>query len=207
MTWSCCRCNEPSFDRANALRIIAWVAQNEDPEATPRTTFRWDGDDLVMTESFDQGEQYDQRVEPDPHGRYWIGANSWTWDEIQVPNGETLDAWLQRTNEDAHVHAEANNIANTWAIEAGIGWPERRIPTAIIARNAVTQLARLRPADPRRPLSDEAMTYLHLGDSGGAHPSWADLSSEQRAALMDLAVRRATHPELLRRAFTPKSAT
>jgi hypothetical protein len=69
----------PCFDCANALRVMAWAANNETPEATSRTTFRWDDDHLVMTETFDD-EQYDQRVGPGyctyatPRGHAQVGA-------------------------------------------------------------------------------------------------------------------------------------
>lgn len=198
----------PSFDRDNALKVIAWVADYEDSEASPRTTFRWDDGNLIMTETYDDEEQYEQHIGPDAHGRYWIGASSWTWNEIQVPDGEALGVWLQRSNENAHVYAAANNIANAWAIEAGIGWPARRIPTEKVASNAVAYLARLRPADPNQALGDETLAQLNLTQNGlptRTGLTWTALTSEERAVVLNLAVARATQPAELRRAFEPKS--
>ena len=197
----------PAFDRANTLKIIAWTARKEGPSADPRTTFRWDGPDLVMTETYDDGEQNEQRLSPDTHGRYWIGARTWVWNEIKVPDGESLSAWLQRTNENTYVYVAATQIANTWAIDAHIGWPARQNPAERIGEDAIAQLSELHPADASQPLSDETTLLLRPGPQANRAPlRWNDLTPDERAALLDLAVTRATHPAALQQAFQPTSA-
>ena len=197
----------PAFDRATTLKIIAWTAKKEGPTADPRTTFRWDGPDLVMTETYEDGEQNEQRLSPDTHGRYWIGARTWVWHEVKVPADESLPAWLQRTNDNTYVYVAATRIANTWAIDAHIGWPARQTPTERIGEDAIAQLSELRPADFSQPLSEEARLLLRREPpAGSASLRWSNLTQEERTALLDVAVTRATHPAALQRAFQPASA-
>jgi hypothetical protein len=57
----------PWFDKAAALKVIAWLNQDDNTsDSTP--VFTWEDDVLIATETHD-GTDYVNRMEPDAHGR------------------------------------------------------------------------------------------------------------------------------------------
>lgn len=185
----------PSFERAQAERVIAWVARSYadyDPENVP-TTFAWDSDVLVQSDhEYDDGtsDEHIQRIEPDRHGRYPIGAYSWTWQEITIPQGWNLENWLDYGNEKTRVHVLASNLSNRRHIDLGIA-PNERIPI----NNSVAQLAGalfslLRPEDPHEELSDRTLSLAGIDpdtlDQGEDRPwTWASLAEGQRTTVVE----------------------
>jgi hypothetical protein len=201
----------PSFDRTNATKVIAWVTQAEGDWADPTTTFRWDDDVLLMTETHSPGEKYVTRIEPDDHGRYPIGAYSWTWNEIHIPEREQLGPWLRRIHEQNIVHAHANNLTIDRGTQTGLNHPALSIASRAAGERAVEHLRSLRPDDPQAPLPQETVKQLGLDGPRRARErsqplTWAMLSDGERIKVMDLAVARATPPTLLRSAAHPRSA-
>jgi hypothetical protein len=179
----------PSFDRANALKVISWVAGTE---SIPVTTFHWDGDVLVMTEAFDDGDEV-QHIPPDEHGRYSIGACYWTWQELILPENVELGVYLRQRREDAIVRVSASNLVNDWGRGLGLDFRSMEAPRQAAARRAVEHLHRLRPDDPNAPLPTETLACVvpdGPGRSGtGEHPlTWARLSDVQRRTVLNLAV-------------------
>lgn len=90
--WEC-----PTFDRATAERVIAMVADDDNPDAQ---VFLWttdrDGVDCLLMGSVDGFEIWWEYVGNDRDG-YTIGAYSWTWSEIpdSAPADDAgLDDWL-----------------------------------------------------------------------------------------------------------------
>lgn len=73
----------PAFDRATAERIFEWSKDNN--------TFEWDGDVLVHTvHTYKDDDGYKpDRIEPDEHGRYTIGAYTWVWSEPDEDDEES----------------------------------------------------------------------------------------------------------------------
>lgn len=190
----------PAFDRANAERVIAWVARGNDSLASSEvlTTFAWEGDTLIQTDHH-HGDPYVERMEPGEEGRYPIGAGSWTWEEVQVPAGRELGAWLQWGNEDAHVHIRANNITLKWVTVAGVEGVELHRLTRTAVRLAQELFTAHRPEDPHEVLGREVVDFLNLAqDQGGPPRTWAGLTAAEREQVLDEVVRVAVTSTLLR---------
>jgi hypothetical protein len=99
----------PSFPREQVERIIARFGQ------PGQTTFTWDGDVLLVHEA-DYAEEpgyTPERVTPDAAGNYPLGAGSWTWSEVEIPEGVDMGAFLAWSMSATRAYVSANNEALT----------------------------------------------------------------------------------------------
>lgn len=74
--WAC-----PAFRRPVAEAVVEWI--NATAESYPDSSARaaWDGDTVVVTDpQYSHESDYaPERIGPDAHGRYGIGAFGWCW--------------------------------------------------------------------------------------------------------------------------------
>ena len=78
----------PSFRRPVADAVVEWINATADADPVDATRAAWDGDTVVITDSCyaDNPGYTPERIGPDRHGRYPIGAFGWCWQvAIDVP--------------------------------------------------------------------------------------------------------------------------
>jgi hypothetical protein len=190
----------PWFDRANALKVIAWL-NKDDSNSDPMAVFTWDGEILIMTETHD-GTDYVDRMEPDPHGRYPIGAGAWVWDVVEVPEGEDLGPWLRRITEESNLQRDVSNLLLDRAQQTGdLDLSVLHRLRHIVSERAVTELGRLRPNNPHEELPQATIDLLTTIGTTDQAPersrwTWAGLTDAERATVIDLVITRVTEPPI-----------
>lgn len=110
----------PSFDRANAERVIAMVLDGQTDEEWHR--FRWEGDVLIMESSDGGGDDAEWYVDRYEGPEYPIGSWAWTWSLIpdDAPTEpEALNAWLADRLARTNTYCVAYNAALNAAYDRG----------------------------------------------------------------------------------------
>lgn len=87
----------PLFSREEAERVVKWANGCELDVESAR--FAWVGDTLLAYEwdgtpfgpDSSEAPYIRWRIDPDPLGRYVIGAMSWTWEEVPQAELRVLD--------------------------------------------------------------------------------------------------------------------
>jgi hypothetical protein len=136
--WAC-----PEFDKPVAERIVTWSnTANEEFATEEAITLRWDGDQLFITE---YGEEFP--LGPNAHGRYPIGAFSWTWSEVEAPDEVDLATYLVQSRACTQAYVDAANGALRDAYDNGADTTQ----ACLAAHTAGDMALRILDADAGQP--------------------------------------------------------